>query len=149
MYFRRNWCGAVQQVSWISAQCQTAKTGWIYYTKLCVRLLVHIRSTFRGFLKILYRNRQIKANINDFLEKIEPEDVVKDYLSVEELYCLAETPCKIPVLKTASLFSCLTSLRLSDIHTYSLLGRNCWFCSRRKMCTHHHTEDKDGRHHSH
>lgn len=41
-------------------------------------------------------------------------------LSVEELYCLAETPCKIPVLKTASLFSCLTSLRLSDILTL------CW-----------------------
>ena len=59
-------------------------------------------STFRGFLKILYRNRMIKTNVNDFLEKIEPEDVVKDYLSVEELYCLAETPCKIPVLKTAS-----------------------------------------------
>lgn len=77
-------------------------------------------STFRGFLKILYRNRLIKSNINDFLEKIEPEDVVKDYLSVEELYCLAETPCKIPVLKTASLFSCLTSLRLSDILTL------CW-----------------------
>lgn len=72
-------------------------------------------STFRGFLKILYRNRMIKTNVNDFLEKIEPEDVVKDYLSVEELYCLAETPCKIPVLKTASLFSCLTSLRLSDV----------------------------------
>ena len=32
----------------------------------------------------------IKTNVNDFLEKIEPEDVVKDYLSVEELYCLAE-----------------------------------------------------------
>ena len=72
-------------------------------------------STFRGFLKILYRNRMIKTNVNDFLEKIEPEDVAKEYLSVEELYCLAETPCKIPVLKTASLFSCLTSLRLSDI----------------------------------
>ena len=72
-------------------------------------------STFRGFLKILYRNRMIKTNVNDFLEKIESEDVAKEYLSVEELYCLAETPCKIPVLKTASLFSCLTSLRLSDI----------------------------------
>lgn len=72
-------------------------------------------STFCGFLKILYRNRMIKTNVNDFLEKIEPEDVAKEYLSVEELYCLAETPCKIPVLKTASLFSCLTSLRLSDV----------------------------------
>ena len=73
-------------------------------------------STFRGFLKILYRNRMIKTNVNDFLEKIEPEDVAKEYLSVEELYCLAETPCKIPVLKTASLFSCLTSLQIGRAH---------------------------------
>ena len=72
-------------------------------------------STFRGFLKILYRKRLIKINVNDYLEKIETEDVIKDYLSVEELFALAETPCKKPVLKTASLFSCLTSLRLGDI----------------------------------
>ncbi len=72
-------------------------------------------STFRGLLKILYRNGMIKTNVNDFLDKIETEDVVKDYLSVEELYKLAETPCKKPVLKTASLFSCMTSLRISDI----------------------------------
>ena len=72
-------------------------------------------STFRGFLKILYRNKLIKENLNDFLDKIETDDVIKDYLSVEELYALAETPCEIPVLKTASLFSCLTSLRRSDI----------------------------------
>ena len=72
-------------------------------------------STFRGFLKILYRNGMIKTNVNDFLDKIETEDVVKEYLSVEELYKLAETPCKKPILKTASLFSCMTSLRISDI----------------------------------
>lgn len=72
-------------------------------------------STFRGFLKILYRNGMIKTNVNDFLDKIETEDVVKVYLSVEELYKLAETPCKKPILKIASLFSCMTSLRISDI----------------------------------
>ena len=72
-------------------------------------------STFRELLKILYRNRLIKTNINDFLDKIETEDTPKEYLSVEELYKLAETPCKKPILKTASLFSCLTSLRISDI----------------------------------
>lgn len=72
-------------------------------------------SIFRGLLKILYRNRLIKTNINDFLDKIETEDTPKDYLSVEELYKLAETPCKKPILKTAALFSCLTSLRISDI----------------------------------
>ena len=57
-------------------------------------------STFRGLLKILYRNRLIKTNINDFLDKIETEDTPKEYLSVEELYKLAETPCKKPILKT-------------------------------------------------
>lgn len=72
-------------------------------------------STFRGLLKILYRNRLIKTNINDFLDKIETEDTPKDYLSVEELYKLAETPCKKPILKASALFSCLTSLRISDI----------------------------------
>jgi integrase len=72
-------------------------------------------STFRGLLKILYRNKLIKNNLNDFLDKIETEDVIKDYLSVEELFTLAETPCKKPVLKTASLFSCMTSLRIGDI----------------------------------
>ena len=72
-------------------------------------------STFRGLLKILYRNRLITTNINDFLDKIATEDTPQDYLSVEELYKLAETPCKKPILKTAALFSCLTSLRISDI----------------------------------
>lgn len=57
----------------------------------------------------------IKNNVNDFFDKIETEDVVKEYLSVEELYKLAETPCKKPILKIASLFSCMTSLRISDI----------------------------------
>ena len=57
----------------------------------------------------------IKTNVNDFLEKIETEDTMKEALSVEELYKLAETPCKKPILKIASLFSCMTSLRISDI----------------------------------
>ncbi len=72
-------------------------------------------STFRGLLKHLYRNKLISSNINDFLDKIETTDVVKDYLSEEELYTLAETECPIPVLRTASLFACLTGLRISDI----------------------------------
>lgn len=40
---------------------------------------------------------------------------MKEALSVEELYQLAETPCKKPIVKIASLFSCMTSLRISDI----------------------------------
>ena len=72
-------------------------------------------STFRALLKIAYHSKMIDENINDFLEKIDTEDVHKEYLTLEELKKLARTPCKIDVLKRASLFSCLTGLRISDV----------------------------------
>ncbi|MCD8202907.1 MAG: site-specific integrase [Prevotella sp.] len=72
-------------------------------------------STFRALLKIAYRDKLIRENVNDFLDKIETEDVKKQYLTMEELKHLAATPCDIPVLKRASLFSCLTGLRISDV----------------------------------
>jgi integrase len=72
-------------------------------------------STFRGLLKIAYRDKMIRENINDYLDRIDTEDVKKEYLTADELKQLAKTPCKIPILKQASLFSCLTGLRLSDV----------------------------------
>lgn len=72
-------------------------------------------STFRSVIKMAYRDRMIKENLNEFLEKIEPEEVKKQYLTSSELKRLAATPCEIDVLKRASLFSCLTGLRISDI----------------------------------
>lgn len=72
-------------------------------------------STFRSLLKIAYRDKLIDENINEFLESIDIKDTKKEYLTLDELKILSETPCDIPVLKTASLFSCLTGLRISDI----------------------------------
>ena len=72
-------------------------------------------STFRGLLKIAYRDKWFRENINDYLDKIEPQDVKKEYLTLNEVKQLAATPCDIPVLKAASLFACLTGLRISDI----------------------------------
>ena len=72
-------------------------------------------STFRGLLKVAYRDKLIRENINDFLDKIETEDVKKSYLTLDELKRLAAAPCHIGVLKRASLFSCLTGLRISDV----------------------------------
>ena len=72
-------------------------------------------STFRGLLKIAYRDKWLRENINDFLDKIEPEDVKKEYLTLDEVKQLAATPCDIPILKAASLFACLTGLRIGDI----------------------------------
>lgn len=72
-------------------------------------------STFRGLLKIAYRDKMIKDNVNDYLDAIDTEDTKKEYLTIEEVRLLSVTPCAIPVLKSASLFSCLTGLRISDI----------------------------------
>ena len=72
-------------------------------------------STFRGLLKIAYRDKLLRENINDFLDKIETNDVKKEYLTLDEVKLLATIPCDIPTLKAASLFSCLTGLRISDI----------------------------------
>jgi integrase len=72
-------------------------------------------STFRGLLKIAYRDKLILENINDFLERIETDEVRKEFLTQDELIQLAATPCKIDVLRRASLFSCTTGLRISDI----------------------------------
>lgn len=72
-------------------------------------------STFRAMLKIVHKKKMIRENINDYLDKIEYEDVRKEYLTQDELLKLASTPCEIPVLKTASLLSCLTGLRISDV----------------------------------
>ncbi|WP_233906127.1 phage integrase SAM-like domain-containing protein, partial [Segatella copri] len=68
-------------------------------------------STFRGLLKIAYRDKWLRENINDYLDKIEPQDVKKEFLTLDEVKQLAATPCDIPVLKSASLFACLTGLR--------------------------------------
>ena len=47
--------------------------------------------------------------------KIEWKEVKKEFLTLAEVKQLVATPCKIPVLKQAVLFSCMTGLRISDI----------------------------------
>jgi integrase len=72
-------------------------------------------STFRGFLAIAYKDRKFTENVNDYLEPIKCEDTERNYLTLEELQRLADTPCASPVLRSASLFSCLTGLRFGDV----------------------------------
>lgn len=72
-------------------------------------------STFRGFLNIAFRDKMIRTNPNDYLEKIPTVPVNKESLTLEELRKLYKTPCEIDVLKRASIFACLTGMRRSDI----------------------------------
>lgn len=72
-------------------------------------------STFRGFLGLAHREKILNEDINDYLDRIETVETRREFLTLEELRQLASTPCDIPVLKNASLFSCLTGLRASDV----------------------------------
>lgn len=63
-----------------------------------------------------YKEKLLRENINDYLDYIEWEEVKREFLTQEELIQLAQTPCEIEVLKRASLFSCLTGLRFSDVY---------------------------------
>lgn len=47
-------------------------------------------SNFRGLLKIAYRDKLIKENVNNFLDKIEPQEVKKESLSLDKLSVLLE-----------------------------------------------------------
>lgn len=73
-------------------------------------------STFRALLKMAYKEKLLRENINEYLDYIEWEEVKREFLTQEELIQLAQTPCEIEVLKRASLFSCLTGLRFSDVY---------------------------------
>ena len=63
----------------------------------------------------LYFEGWLRENINDHLDRIDWEEPKINYLEIEEVKRLAATPCKVDVLKRASLFACMTGLRISDI----------------------------------
>jgi len=72
-------------------------------------------STFRGLLALAFKEKYLIENINESLDKIETQDTRRQFLTTDEVRALYNTPCREPVLKAASLFSCLTGLRFSDI----------------------------------
>ena len=57
----------------------------------------------------------VKDNFIRNLKLAKEVKTKKEFLTQEELYRLAATPCLHKVFKAASLFSCLTGLRISDI----------------------------------
>ena len=70
---------------------------------------------FKATLKQAYKDKLLTENTNERVKPIKQAETQREYLSLEELQRLAKAECDHPLLKTASLFSCLTGLRWSDI----------------------------------
>lgn len=97
-------------------------------------------STFRALLKQAYKERLITENINDYLEYIEWEDVVREFLAQEELIQLAP-PCKHDVLCWASLFS-LSHWIAYQRRRESALGQHPVSYRDRLVYRHHNSENQ-------
>ena len=66
-------------------------------------------------LRQAYEERRIKENIAPRLKHAKEASTRREFLTLDEVKMLADTPCEKPVVRSAALFSCLTGLRISDI----------------------------------
>ena len=72
---------------------------------------------FKATLKIAYKKDLISTDLNAKISAIKEEEVIKEWLTMEEVNTLAKTPFENNYIRRASLFSILTGLRYSDINT--------------------------------
>ncbi|MDH6343764.1 integrase [Parabacteroides sp. PFB2-12] len=84
-------------------------------TKLSINSAAAYYRLFRSLLKRAYKEKWLKTNLNDFIDGIKEKSTHREYLTLEELRKLAETPCKHSILRNAAIFAALTGLRRSDI----------------------------------
>ena len=72
-------------------------------------------SILKAALKQAFVDEYLTTDLAAKVKNIPPNNVRRNYLTEAELNQLANTPCDIPVLKRAALFSALTGLRHCDI----------------------------------
>jgi site-specific recombinase XerD len=94
----------------------------------------NILKYFRAVLHDAFDDGLIKENIGNKIELAKSDANPREFLSLEEVKMLASTPCEKPVLQRASLFSCLTGLRLSDV--INLKWQNIEEASDGGLCMH-------------
>jgi integrase len=66
---------------------------------------------FKAALKQAYRKELIEKDLSTRINSISETEVQREYLTLEQLQTLVKTPCSIPLLKNAAIFSALTGLR--------------------------------------
>ncbi len=69
----------------------------------------------KAALQIAVQRGLITSNPASRIKSIQQVPAQREYLTIEELQKLADTPCDNPEVRRAFLFSCYTGLRISDI----------------------------------
>ena len=70
---------------------------------------------FKYTLRAAFEQEFLQENFLDRLKNLPTTDTTREFLTLDELKTLAQTPCPNEALKKAALFSALTGLRFSDI----------------------------------
>lgn len=71
---------------------------------------------FKASLKAAFEEGHLKENLMKKVKGFSMGESTREYLTSDELQALSKTPCSIPLLKRAFLFSSLTGVRWSDIN---------------------------------
>jgi integrase len=66
-------------------------------------------------IKQAYKDGHLQNDLNARIDSIKEEETHREFLDQKELDKLAKTPCVVPVVKAAGIFSALTGLRFGDI----------------------------------
>ena len=74
----------------------------------------------KAALKQAYKDGLLGVNLNEKIECIETDEVLKQTLTIEELNLLAESECKYPSLKNIVLFAALTGIPFKEMQNL------CW-----------------------
>lgn len=72
---------------------------------------------YKATLKQAFKKKFLSVNLGEIIDSITPKDTHREFLFLDELQTLADTPCKSEVVKRASIFSVLTGFRFSDANT--------------------------------
>ena len=91
-------------------------------SKLSRNSAVSYFNKVKAALKQAYKEGYLQFDLNAKISTIKAEETKREYLTIEELNRLVETPCNDTLIKRAALFSALTGLRFSDIQKMKWSG---------------------------
>ncbi|NMC98491.1 MAG: site-specific integrase [Bacteroidales bacterium] len=93
----------------------TAKSHRSDKTNLSINSAASYFIKIKAALKQAYADGLLQTDLNAKIKPIKSKETRREFLTIEELNKLANTPCENDILKRAALFSALTGLRFSDI----------------------------------
>jgi integrase len=93
----------------------TTKSNKSSKTTLAQNSAVSYFNKLKATLKQAYKDGYLTTDLNAKIECIEPQETIKQTLTIEELNTLAKTECKNPLLKKYVLFSALTGMPFKEM----------------------------------